>query len=96
MSHPTHSVRMDGDQAWHTGPVPEAAHLGSVKVRTGGYSLRPGRLQRPVDQVKFLDRRLKSDGAVRGGRAYVRAADLLGSPVAPGGLPSGVVPGACS
>ncbi|GEC04674.1 hypothetical protein SSP24_23290 [Streptomyces spinoverrucosus] len=49
---------------------------GSVKVRTGGYSPRPGRLQRPVDQVKFLDRRLKSGWeAVRGERAFVRAAD---------------------
>ena len=48
---------------------------GSVKVRTGGYSPRPGRFQRPVDQVKFLDRRLKSGWeAVRGGRAFVRAA----------------------
>ncbi|GAA5018517.1 hypothetical protein GCM10025734_70460 [Kitasatospora paranensis] len=33
---------------------------GSVKIRTGGYSPRPVRSQRPVDQVKFLDRRLKS------------------------------------
>src|SRR5581483_6086804 len=46
---------------------------GSVKLRTGGYSPRPVRCQRPVDQVKFLDRRLKSGWeAVRGGRrAYV-------------------------
>ncbi|GAA2405742.1 hypothetical protein GCM10010420_37070 [Streptomyces glaucosporus] len=41
---------------------------GSVKLRTGGYSPRPGRCQRPVDQVKFLDRRSKSGWeAVRGG-----------------------------
>ncbi|EFG05758.1 Hypothetical protein SCLAV_0682 [Streptomyces clavuligerus] len=30
---------------------------GSVQFRTGGYSPRPVRSQRPVDQVKFLDRR---------------------------------------
>src|SRR3954451_8515957 len=48
---------------------------GSVKFRTGGYSPRPGRFQRPVDQVKLLDRRLKSGWeAVRGERAFGRAA----------------------
>lgn len=53
---------------------------GSVKVRTGGYSPRPGRFQRPVDQVEFLDRRLKSGWeAVRGGRAFVRAAVCFGA-----------------
>ena len=31
--------------------------LGSVKVRTGGDSPRPGRIQRPADQVELLDRR---------------------------------------
>src|SRR3954470_23075069 len=75
------------------GRVPGVAHWpckpkqrtpGSVKVRTGGYSPRPGRFQRPVDQVKFLDRRLKSGWeAVRGGRAFVRVA----VPVRPWGEP---------
>src|SRR5215207_8408035 len=34
--------------------------LGSVKVRAGGESPRPGCSQQPVDQVELLDRRSKS------------------------------------
>ncbi len=64
-----------------------------MKVRTGGYSPRPGRLQRPVDQVKFLDRRLKSGWeAVRGGRAHMRAADLWGTSVTGGPRPASSLP----
>src|SRR5215475_2326850 len=45
--------------AWQTGFGSERAP-GSVKLRTGGDSPRPGRVHRPVDPVEFRDRRLKS------------------------------------
>ncbi|GHH75850.1 hypothetical protein GCM10018793_20390 [Streptomyces sulfonofaciens] len=64
------SGRSSGCESGHSGPthppLPGVAHCvpyqkqrtpGSVKVRTGGYSPRPGRIQWPVDQVEFLDRR---------------------------------------
>lgn len=46
---------------WHPGPRAMSSRaLGAVQLRTGGDSPRPGRLQRPVDQVELLDRRSKS------------------------------------
>ena len=46
----------------HTGGVRATSSraLGSVKLRTGGESPRPGCSQQPVDQVELLDRRSKS------------------------------------
>lgn len=46
--------------AWHTVSCNATRAPGSVKIRTGGDSPRPGRCHRPVDPVKFRDRRLKS------------------------------------
>ena len=43
--------------------------LGSVKVRAGGESPRPGHRQWPVDQVKILDRRSKSGWEAHAGDA---------------------------
>ncbi len=46
-------------RAWHTsGDSTNSSRApGSVQVRTGGDSPRPGRSHRPVDQVELLDRR---------------------------------------